>query len=45
MIPAESLLEGLFDRDSHRDGRADHRVVAHADEAHHLDVSGNGGGA
>ena len=39
------LLQALGDRDSHRDGRADHRVVAHAEEAHHLDVRRNGAGA
>ena len=39
------LLQALRHGDSHRDGRADHRVVAHAEEAHHLDVRGHGGGA
>ena len=39
------LLQALRDGDSHRDGRADHRVVAHAEEAHHLHVRGHGGGA
>ena len=38
-------LEGLLDGDSASDGGTDHGVVAHADETHHLDVSGNGGGA
>ena len=39
------VLLRFFDSDSHRDGRADHRVVAHAEEAHHLDVRRNGAGA
>ena len=38
------FLEGLFDRDGDGDGGAHHRVVAHADEAHHLDVRRNRGG-
>ena len=41
----ELLLHGLFDGDGDSDGRADHRVVAHAKEAHHLDVRRNGTGA
>ena len=41
----ELLLHGLFDGDGDSDGRADHRVVAHAEEAHHLDVRRNGAGA
>ena len=40
-----ALLEALRNSDSHGDGSADHGVVAHAQEAHHLDVRGNGGGA
>ena len=36
------LLEALFNRDGNSDSGADHRVVAHADETHHLDVRGNG---
>lgn len=32
------LRQCLRHRNCHGDGRADHRVVAHADEAHHLDV-------
>jgi len=32
------LLENFGDRDCHRDRGADHGVVAHADQAHHLDV-------
>ena len=39
------VLLRFFDSDSHRDGRADHRVVAHADQPHHLNVRGHGGGA
>ena len=39
------VLLRFFDSDSHRDGRADHRVVAHADETHHLDVRRHGAGA
>ena len=39
------LAEALFDGNGDGDGRADHRVVAHADEAHHLDVRRNGAGA
>ena len=31
------LLHSLFDCDGHGDGGADHGVVAHAEEAHHLD--------
>ena len=33
------LLGNLFDRNRDRDGHADHRVVARAQEAHHFDVS------
>ena len=35
------LLEALLDGDCDGNRRADHRVVAHADEAHHLDVRRN----
>ena len=38
------LLQAFGHSDSYRDGRADHRVVAHAEEAHHLHVRGHGGG-
>ena len=40
---SKTLLEGFLDGDGAREGRADHGVVAHADEAHHLDVRGDGG--
>ena len=39
---AVSLFHRFFHRDSNGHGSADHRVVAHADEAHHLYVSRNG---
>ena len=39
------LLQALGDRNCHSDGRADHRVIAHAEEAHHLHVRGHRGGA
>ena len=32
------LFHGLLDGNGDSDGSADHRVVAHAEEAHHLDV-------
>ena len=35
------LLEAVLDRDSYRDGSADHGVVTHAEEAHHFNVSWN----
>ena len=35
----------LLHRDGNRNGCADHGVIAHADETHHLDVRGDGGGA
>ena len=38
----ELLLQGLLNSDSHGDGHADHGVVASAQEAHHLDVGGDG---
>ena len=39
------LLPALGNSHSHGDGGADHRVVAHAQEAHHFHVGGHGGGA
>ena len=39
------LGHGLLDGDGDGDGGADHGVVAHAQEAHHLHVRGHGGGA
>ena len=39
------LLHGLFNCDCNRNRSADHGVVAHAEEAHHLDVRRDGGGA
>ena len=39
------LLHGLFNCDCNRNRSADHGVVAHAQEAHHLDVRRDGGGA
>ena len=36
------LFHSFFDRDRYRDGGSDHRVVAHADEAHHVDVRWDG---
>ena len=39
------LLHSLGHRNSHGHGRADHRIVAHAQEAHHLHVRGDGAGA
>ena len=38
---AARLFHCLFDRDCDGDGGSDHRVVAHADEAHHVDVRGD----
>ena len=38
----EALFHRFFHSNCHRDGSADHRVVAHADEAHHFNVSRNG---
>ncbi len=37
------LLQALRNSDGDRDGGADHRVVAHAQEAHHFHVRGHGG--
>ena len=37
------LLQALRNSDGHRDGGADHGVVAHAQEAHHLNVRGHRG--
>ena len=34
---------GLSDSDGDVNGGADHRVVAHTDQAHHFDVGGNAG--
>ena len=39
-----SLLQRLGNCHGHGDGSADHGVVAHAQKAHHLDVSRDGGG-
>lgn len=39
------LFARLLYRNGNRNRCADHGVVAHSDEAHHLYVSGNGGGA
>ena len=39
------LLQRLLNSNSHGNGHTDHGVVACAQEAHHLDVRGNGGGA
>ena len=45
-IASEALLvQCLFDSDSAGNGAANHRVVAHADKAHHVDVCRHGGGA
>ena len=38
------LLFALSNGNCHSDGRTDHGVVAHAQKAHHLHVSGDGGG-
>ena len=38
------LLLSVLNSNGHGDGRADHGVVAHADQAHHLNVRGHGGG-
>ncbi len=38
---AVRLFHSLFDRDCDCDGGSDHRVIAHADEAHHVDVRGD----
>ena len=43
--PMLRVLHSLFDSDSDRDGSAYHRVIAHADKTHHLNVCGNGGRA
>ena len=39
------LLLRILHSNGHGDGRANHGVVAHADQAHHLNVSRHGGGA
>ena len=44
MIQFKSSV-GLRSSNSAGDGHTDHRVVAGADQTHHLDVSGHGGGA
>jgi len=41
--PKASLFEAFFHRDGDGHGSADHRVVAHADQAHHLYVRRHGG--
>ena len=38
------LLQSLFHSHSHGNGSADHGVVAHAQEAHHFHMSGDGAG-
>ncbi len=38
-------LHSLFNSNCAGNGSANHRVVAHADQTHHLDVCRNGGGA
>ena len=40
----ELLLQGLLNSNGHGDGHADHGVVTCAQEAHHLNVGGDGGG-
>ena len=40
---AALALHGLFDSNSASDSSANHRVVAHADESHHLNVCRNRG--
>ncbi len=37
------LVEAVLNGNRHGYGSANHRVVAHAEEAHHLNVRGNGG--
>ena len=39
------LLEAFLNSNSDRDSHAYHRVVTCAQEAHHLNVGGDGGGA
>ena len=39
------LFARLLYGNGNRNGSADHRVVAHADQSHHFHVRGNGGGA
>ena len=41
----QELLGGVLHSNGHGDGSANHGVVAHADQAHHLNVRGHGGGA
>ena len=38
------LLQSLLNSNGHSDGHADHGVVACAQEAHHFDMGGDGGG-
>ena len=38
------VLLSFLNRNGHGDGRADHGVVAHAQEAHHFHVGRHGGG-
>ena len=45
LLSARYLLHSLGGGDGDSDGRADHGVVAHAEEAHHLNVRGDRGGA
>ena len=40
----ELLLQGLLNSNSHGNGHTDHGVVTCAQEAHHLNVGGDGGG-
>lgn len=37
------LLHRLFHGHRHSDGCANHGIIAHADQAHHFHVGGNGG--
>ena len=43
LLSVVRLFHSLFDCNSAGDGRADHRVVAHADKTHHFDVRRDGG--
>jgi hypothetical protein len=45
MLVFTRLLQSFFHSDSNANGHADHGVVTSAQEAHHLNVSGHGGGA
>ena len=44
LFEVKILLQGLLNSNGHGNGHADHGVVASAQEAHHLDVGGDGGG-